>query len=122
MSAQNRFVAFALILQVLMAVVGHFSTAVLSLSGGLGTAIPFLVALFYGKSHGTTVGETTKAGFLIGAVGAGVGVLIAALLEDQAWSLMSFAPLASGMAGMLGALLGRGLLGGKRSNRSRSVS
>lgn len=102
----KRYVWIALILQVLMVVAGHFSEAVLNLSAILGTGIPFIVALWYGAAEKPGYGAGAKGGFVIGIVGAVVGVLVAILMDDQPWSLLAFAPLSSGVTGILGGVIG----------------
>jgi hypothetical protein len=42
------------------------------------------------------------------------GVLLAILLGDQAWSLMTFAPISSAVAGLIGALIGAAVSGRRR--------
>lgn len=101
-----RFVWIALVLQLAMVLAGHWVEAVLLLSGPLGVGIPFLVALWYGATRPTTMGQAAGGGFVIGLVGAAVGVLVAILLGDQGWILMTFAPLSSAVAGALGAIIG----------------
>lgn len=101
-----RYVWIALVLQLLMVLTGHFVEAVLLLSGPLGTGIPFVVGLWYGAVEPTSMGEAAKGGFLIGIVGAVVGVLLAILLGDQGWILLTFAPLSSAVTGVLGAIIG----------------
>jgi hypothetical protein len=49
-------------------------------------------------------------------VGAVVGVLLAILLGDQGWILLTFAPLSSALTGLLGAIIG--LVAAGRSRRS----
>ena len=70
-----RFVWIALVLQILMVVAGHYVEGVLLLSGPLGTGIPFVLGLWYGATEPTSMGEAAKGGFLIGIVGAVVGVV-----------------------------------------------
>jgi len=111
----KRFVVIALVLQVLMVVAGHYSTAVLNLSAILGVGIPLVVGLWYGLSEKPGTGDGAKGGFVIGLVGAVVGVLVAILMGDQPWSLMTFAPLSSGVTGLLGGVVGA-LVGGSRSD------
>ena len=101
------YVVAGVVLEVAMVVTGHYVQAVLLLSGSLGVGIPFLLGLLYGAGRKLTVKEASTDGFLIGAVGAFVGVLVSILLGDQAWSLLTFAPVASGVTGLLGAVIGR---------------
>jgi hypothetical protein len=110
----RRFVWMGVVLQLVMVTAGHFSTAVLNLSGILGTAIPFALAIWYGIGVPKGYGEGAKGGFVIGIVGAAVGVVAAILMGDQTWILLTFAPLSSGVTGTLGAALGV-LAGGHRA-------
>ena len=111
----KRFVVIALVLQVLMVIAGHYNTAVLNLSAILGVGIPFVIGLWYGLSEKPGSGGGAKGGFVIGILGAAVGVLIAILLGDATWTLMTFAPLSSGVTGSLGGVIGA-LVAGTRSD------
>lgn len=102
-----RFVWMGIALQLAMVVAGHFSGTVLNLSGLLGTGIPFVLGVAYGLTGPRSWGEAAKGGFVIGIVGATLGVLAAILMGDQTWLLLTFAPLSSGLTGLLGALVGR---------------
>lgn len=101
----TRFIWMGVVLQVAMVVAGHFSEAVLLLSGILGTGIPFVLGLWYGAVDPRSMKQAAKGGFLIGIVGALVGVLLAIGMGDQPWLLLTFAPLSSGIAGLLGAII-----------------
>ena len=107
------YIVAGIVLQAAMVLAGHYSEGVLLLSGPLGVGIPFLLGLAYGASRKLTAREASSHGFLIGLVGAFVGVLVAILLGDQAWSLLSFAPVSAGVTGLLGAIIGR-LIPGSR--------
>lgn len=102
----TRFVWMAVVLQLAMVLTGHFVESVRLLSGPLGTGIPFVLGLWYGAVEPTSVGEAAKGGFAIGIVGAVLGVLLAIVLGDQGWILLTFAPLSSGVTGLLGAIIG----------------
>jgi hypothetical protein len=102
----TRFVWIALVLQLAMVLTGHYVEAVLLMSGALGTGIPFLIGLWYGAVVPGSLGRAAKGGFVIGIVGAVAGVLVAILMGDQGWILMTFAPLSSAVTGLLGAIIG----------------
>lgn len=102
----KKFVWMGIALQLVMVTAGHFSMAVLNLSGILGTAIPFALGIWYGIAVPKGYGEGAKGGFVIGIVGAAVGVVAAILMGDQTWILLTFAPLSSGVTGVMGAALG----------------
>lgn len=102
------YILAGIVLQVVMVVAGHLHPPVLMMSGFLGVGIPFVLGLAYGASgRALTLKAATRDGFLIGLVGGFVGVLVAIFLGDQPWMLLSFAPLSSGVTGVLGAIIGR---------------
>jgi len=109
-----KFVWMGVGLQLAMVVAGHFSTAVLNLSGVLGTAIPFVLGIGYGATVPTSYKESAKDGFIIGIVGAAIGVVAAILMGDQTWLLLTFAPLSSGVTGTLGGLIGTAASGRRK--------
>ena len=46
-----------------------------------------------------------------------VGVVVAILMGDQPWTLLTFAPVSSGITGLLGAVIGTAILGrGKKGS------
>lgn len=100
-----KFVWMGVVLQLAMVVAGHYNETVLLLSGILGTGIPFVLGLWYGATVPRTLKGALKDGFIIGIVGAFVGVVAAILMGDQTWILLTFAPLSSGITGALGALI-----------------
>jgi hypothetical protein len=106
-----KFVWIGIVLQLAMVTGGHFSDTVLNLSAVLGMGIPFVLGLWYGATVPRGYGQTTKGGFVIGIVGAAVGVLAAILMGDQDWSLMAFAPLSSGITGLIGAAVATAVSG-----------
>jgi len=101
-----KFVVISIVLQLAMVTGGHFSTAALDLSAVLGTAIPFVLGLWYGAVVPKGYGESAKGGLILGIVGAAVGAVAAILMRDQTWMLLTYAPIASAFTGLLGAVLG----------------
>jgi len=101
-----RFVWMGVALQLAMVTGGHFVEAVLNLSAVLGVGIPFVLGVWYGATVPKAYGEASKGGFIIGIVGAVIGVLGAIFMGDQPWMLRTFAPLSSGATGLLGAAIG----------------
>lgn len=101
-----KFVWMGIALQLAMVTGGHYSTAVLNLSGILGTAIPFVLGIAYGATVPKSYKESARGGFILGIVGAFIGVVAAILMGDQTWMLLTFAPLSSGVTGVMGAALG----------------
>lgn len=106
-----KFVWMGIVLQLAMVTAGHFVEAVFNLSGVLGVGIPFALGLWYGSTVPKSYGRTSKGGFIIGIVGATVGVAAAILMGDQTWMLLTFAPLSSGVTGSLGAVIGTAVSG-----------
>ena len=100
------FLALNTVLQTVMVVTGHYSSAVLDLSAVLGVGIPFVIAIGYGASGSRSYKEAAKGAFVFSFVGAAIGVVVAILLGDQGWILLTFAPLASGVTGVLGGWIG----------------
>ena len=107
----KRFIMMGIVLQLAMVVGGHFVESILLLSGILGTAIPVVLGLWYGATEPTDYKETSKGGFLIGIVGAFIGVVAAILMGDQPWMLLTFAPVSSGVTGVIGSVIGTALSG-----------
>ena len=101
-----RFVWMGVALQLAMVTGGHFVEAVLNLSAVLGVGIPFVLGVWYGATVPKAYGASSKGGFIIGIVGAVIGVLAAIFMGDQPWMLLTFAPLSSGITGLLGAAIG----------------
>lgn len=100
------FLALNTVLQIIMVVAGHYSPAVYNLSAVLGVGIPFVIAIGYGVLGGRSQKETAKGAFTFSFVGAAIGVVVAILLGDQTWVLLTFAPLSSGVTGVLGGAIG----------------
>ena len=100
------FLVLNTVLQTLMVVAGHYSEAVINLSAILGVGIPFLIAIGYGALGSRSYKEAAKGAFIFSFVGAAIGVVVAILMGDQPWLLLTFAPLSSGVTGVLGAWIG----------------
>ena len=118
------FLALNTVLQTVMVVAGHNSEAVLNLSAILGVGIPFLIAIGYGALGSRSYKEAAKGAFIFSFVGAAIGVVLAILMGDQPWLLLTFAPLSSGVTGVLGAWVGvaaGGSAGGSGSRPSGPV-
>ncbi len=98
------------VLQTVMVVSGHYSSAVFDLSAVLGVGIPFLIAIGWGartaRGGNRSYKDSAKGAFLFSFVGAAIGVVVAILLGDQPWILLTFAPLSSGVTGVLGGWIG----------------
>ncbi len=100
------FLALNTVLQTVMVVVGHYSSAVYDLSAVLGVGIPFVIAIGYGALGSRSYKEAAKGAFVFSFVGAAIGVVVAILLGDAPWLLLTFAPLSSGVTGVLGGWIG----------------
>ena len=100
------FLALNTVFQTAMVVSGHYYSAVYDLSAVLGVAIPFLIAIGYGALGSRSYKEVAKGAFVFSFVGAAIGVVVAILMGDQPWLLLTFAPLSSGVTGVLGAWIG----------------
>lgn len=105
MSPRTTYILIATVLQIVMVVAGHYSPAVIALSAILGVGIPFVVGAVFGASAAASYRDASVGGFLIGIVGAAIGILVAILLGDQPWSLLAFGPISSAVTGLLGALI-----------------
>jgi hypothetical protein len=101
-----KFVLIGVVLQFAVVTAGHFSPPVLDLSAVLGTVIPFVVGIWYGAVVPTTYKASAWGGFVVGIVGAVVGIVAAILMGDQTWMPLTYAPIASGVTGIMGAALG----------------
>jgi len=110
-----KFVWTGIVLQLAMVTAGHFVEAVLALSGPLGVGIPLVLGVWYGATVPRGYGETSKGGFIIGLVGAFIGVVGAILMGDATWMLLTFAPLSSAVTGLLGAAIGTAASGRAKS-------
>ena len=110
---RNKLIVAGIVLQIAMVIAGHFNETVLGLSALLGTGIPFVLGAILGVKGARSFGNASLGGFLIGIVGAVIGVLLAIFLGDAAWTLLTFAPLSSGITGLLGAVLSFAVSGRK---------
>ncbi len=113
-----RFVVIGIVLQTVMVVSGHYVEAVIDLSALLGVGIPFVLGIWFGATGPRRFKEAAVGGLVIGILGAALGVLVAILMGDQTWMLMTFAPLSSGVTGMIGGLIGVAMGGRARNQRA----
>ena len=100
------YLALNTVLQTVMVVTGHYYSAVYDLSAVLGVGIPFVIAIGYGALGSRSYKEAAKGAFVFSFVGAAIGVVVAILMGDQGWILLTFAPLSSGVTGVLGGWIG----------------
>ena len=100
------YLALNTVFQTIMVVAGHYHAAVYDLSAVLGVGIPFILGIAYGALGSRSYKESAKGAFVFSFLGAAIGVVVAILLGDQTWILLSFAPLSSGITGVLGGWLG----------------
>lgn len=104
----RRFVGLGTVAQVVVVIAAHVSDDVLTVSGILGTGIPFVLGLWYGATVPDARKDAVTGGFLIGIVGAAAGTVVAILLGDQTWMHLTFAPAAAAITGLLGGVAGTG--------------
>ena len=99
-----KFVVISIVLQVAMVVTGHYVEAVINLSALLGMGIPLIVGGVFGATRASDYRNALSAGFTIGISGSFVGILIAILMGDQGWILLTFGPISSAITGLIGAV------------------
>ncbi len=99
-----KFVVISIVLQVAMVVTGHYVEAVINLSALLGVGIPLIVGGVFGATSASDYRNALSAGFTIGISGAFVGILLAVLMGDQEWLLLTFGPISSAITGLIGAV------------------
>ena len=92
------FIVTTTVLQIAMVLGGHFSSSVLGLSAILGVGIPGVMGAVYGATRASSARAACGGGVLIGFVGAFIGILLAILMGDQPWLLLTFGPLSSAVA------------------------
>ena len=107
MSRLRKYVLIALVLQLVQVVAGQFLDVFATLAGVSGMGIPLIVGWLYAVRQGLSLKEAAKGGVLIGAVGAVVGLILAAALGAVEWSFIPLGTLASAATGLIGAALGR---------------
>lgn len=115
MPRQRKYVLIALGLQLVQVVAGRMWPAVASFAGVLGMGIPLVVGWLYAARVRFSLKEAATGGALIGAVGALVGLIVAALLGSVGWSFIPLGTLASTATGLVGALLGWTVKGRKET-------
>jgi uncharacterized membrane protein YfcA len=102
----RKYVLVALVLQLVQVIAGHYSGVVSDLSGLLGMGIPLVAGWLYSVRRGLSTKQAATGGLLIGAVGAFAGLILAAVLGEADWILISLGTVASAATGMIGSLLG----------------
>lgn len=110
------YILIGIVLQCAMVVTGHYVEAVINLSAPLGVGIPLVLGAVYGRSTPKGMSEAIGGGFALGIVGAFIGILLAILMGDQTWILLTFGPLSSGVTGIIGSAAAFAALG-KRPNK-----
>lgn len=104
-------IAIGTVLQLAMAIAGHFVPFVAEhvfMFGGMG--ISALAGLIYGRAA-SFYGAAALGGAIAGGVCAVVGIAVSVLLGDTAAMVLAFGTLSSAVTGALGGLAGRALLG-----------
>ena len=100
----STYIIVGIVLQVVMVVSGHYSEAVINLSAVLGVGIPLIVGAVFGATRALSTKDAALGGFAIGIVGAFIGILLAIMMGDQEWILLSFGPISSAVTGVIGSL------------------
>jgi hypothetical protein len=104
----RRLMGLGVLAQVVVGMIAHASDKMLTLSGVLGTAISFVLGLWYGTMTPDAMKDAATGGFLIGIVSTAVATMAAIFFGDQTWMSFTFAPVASGITGLLGGVVGTG--------------
>jgi hypothetical protein len=97
------WIIVGIILQVAMALAGHWLASLRAFWGPGGMLISLVVGCLAAPSGGTTWGGILKAGALAGGIGAFVGILLVFVLQDVPALLIAFGTISSTVAGMIGA-------------------
>jgi sugar (pentulose or hexulose) kinase len=96
------------VLQVLMVVLGHFSPQIAQMFPIGGTGISAVAGLLFSLwSKGTTAGGAAGGGAVAGGLSAILGILVSMGLGDVPASTLGVGTVSSGVAGVIGGLLGR---------------
>jgi hypothetical protein len=103
-------------LGILLAVVSHYSAAILSASGPIGAFIALIFGSLYGFLYAASYGEAAKGGALTGFGSAFTGILFAFILGDQPLLTLVGGSIGGAVAGAIGGLLSWAL------SRRRSVA
>ncbi len=107
MQRMRKYTLIALVLQLVMALIGHFSDEVMLLwAQAIGPGIPLVVGWLYSVRRGLSFRQASAGGMAIGAVGAFAGILLAILLGDAPWSLLWIGTVMAGVTGFLGGVVG----------------
>ena len=101
----RKYLVVTTVLQVAMVAGGHFSEALLNRSAVLGTIIPLIIGAWFGSAEPKTLNQAAGGGFLIGLIPAAIGILVGIVLGDQPWSLLPVGSVASGLTGLIGAVI-----------------
>lgn len=109
----QKYYVISTVLQLLHVIVGRFSAGVASFAGPLGVGIPLVIGAWYGASGAGGYGEAVRRGFLIGAIPALIGLIVAYFLGSALGpiqpALLVLGTLSSGVAGLVGAVVLFGL-------------
>jgi hypothetical protein len=110
----QKYYVISTVLQLLHVIVGKFSAGVASLAGPLGVGIPLVIGAWFGASSAGSYGQAATRGFLIGAIPALIGLIVAYFLGSALGAiqpaLLVLGTLSSGVAGLVGAVVLFGLV------------
>ncbi|MEL7058993.1 MAG: hypothetical protein AAGN46_03085 [Acidobacteriota bacterium] len=109
-----KYLIASIVAQIAMVVVAHFVPAVLGMTAILGTLIPLIIGLWYGMKSAPNWTWALLGAFIVGIVGALIGVLLSVALGDSAADpiFLTMAPFSSGVTGLIGGAIGFAI-GGK---------
>jgi hypothetical protein len=103
-------------LGIVLAIVSHYSAAILSASGPIGAFIALVFGSLYGLVYAESYGQAARGGALTGFGSAFTGILLAFILGDQPLLVLVGGSIGGAVAGALGGLLSCAL------SRRRSVA
>jgi hypothetical protein len=95
--------------QLIMVISGHYVAFIKNGFGIVGTAISLLAGLAYAMIAAGSWGSTLAGGFLAGGVCALIGIAVSYGLKDVDANILLFGTLGSGVAGIIGAAIGKAI-------------
>lgn len=102
-------------LGIILAIVSHYSAAVLAASGPIGALIALTFGSLFGFFRAEAYAQAAKGGALIGFISAFAGILFAFILGDQPLMVLIGGSIGGAVAGAIGSTLSCAL------SRRRSV-
>ena len=100
--------AIATVVQLIMVIAGHSMPAVAGEFAVIGTTISALAGLLFSlMARGTTTGTAAGGGVIAGGLSALIGIVVSHVLGDVPLATLAVGTGASGVAGIVGALIGQ---------------